>query len=186
MKPLWLEHLEQTLVQHAHIPSSVFAQMATVSVEHRPANRTVVFRGFSSAKLLFATRMDSEKIEQLLKNPWAEVCWYFIESREQYRILGTCQVITAADQTELAKTRATIWHSFSPESKQMLTWPASGQPLSNLQAFQAPVPEGIPESLVVLALVPEQVDLLSLGAKPHQRTRHMFKDGHWQVTAINP
>ena len=33
------------------------------------------------------------KVEHVQKEPWAEICWYFTESREQFRLGGNLQII---------------------------------------------------------------------------------------------
>ena len=84
-------------------PASRFAQLATVRADGTPACRTVVFRGFTagvlpglpSCALQFSTDTLSEKCEQLAANPAAELCWWFPESQEQYRVQGTLQLVTA-------------------------------------------------------------------------------------------
>ena len=64
-----------------------YVQIATVREDGRPANRTVVFRGFlwETEKLTFVTDSRSCKVQEVAKNPWCELAWYFPDSREQYR-----------------------------------------------------------------------------------------------------
>jgi hypothetical protein len=45
----------------------------------------------------------SEKVEQLAGQAWAEICWYFPESREQYRITGALTVIGEECQDDKLK-----------------------------------------------------------------------------------
>ncbi len=185
MKPEWLEGLEQSLAKHLHIPSSIFAQLATVDLDNRPANRTVVFRSFASEKLVFTTRQDAEKVSQVLNNPWVELCWYFTESREQYRILGKCQVIDVSS-VEMQETREHVWQTLSDSSKQTFTWPASGKPLESLESYQKRTPDNLPDQFVLLVLEPRQVDILDLRSTPHQRNIYSLTNKDWVVQAVNP
>ena len=71
-----------------------YFQMATVTAEGHPKNRTVVFRGFCAddTSLLVITDRRSEKIVELEQNAAVEVAWYFTRTREQFRIsaVTTC------------------------------------------------------------------------------------------------
>ena len=40
------------------------------------------------------TARRSPKLHHVEKNPWSEVCWYFTESREQYRLGGRLNIVT--------------------------------------------------------------------------------------------
>lgn len=35
----------------------------------------------------------TRKLEDFQKQPWAEICWYFTETREQYRLTGKLSLI---------------------------------------------------------------------------------------------
>ena len=37
----------------------------------------------------------TKKMDDFKKQPWAEICWYFTETREQYRLSGKISVIDA-------------------------------------------------------------------------------------------
>ena len=42
----------------------------------------------------------SHKVEEIALNPWGEVNWYFIDTREQFRLLGQLHVVTKDEQDE--------------------------------------------------------------------------------------
>ena len=94
----WRHLLEQAIEQHAHLPQARFVQLATIRRDGRPANRTLAFRGWLEPEecLLFTTDLRSAKVRQLGAWTWAEACWYFTETREQFRLLGQISVETAA------------------------------------------------------------------------------------------
>ena len=87
---LWRPSLVLALYRNRHAPYSRFVQLATVRADGRPANRTVVFRGFldETPQLTFVTDSRSPKVAELSHSPWAEVCWYFPVTHEQFRIGG--------------------------------------------------------------------------------------------------
>ena len=48
-----------------------------------------------SVILRFITDARSGKIKELIENNFAEVCWWFGGTSEQYRISGTCEIVAA-------------------------------------------------------------------------------------------
>lgn len=185
MKVEWFERLRASQQKHQHSPSAVFAQLATVSPDNRPANRTVVFRFFIDTSLVFTTRQDSEKVAHLQHNPWAELCWYFTETREQYRISGRCKVIDASS-IDMQEVRERVWQTLSDASRQTFTWPAPGKPLESPESFAHALLPGLPETFVLLVLIPFKVETLDLLFTPHQRRYYDLLDDQWQDVDVNP
>ncbi|KAM0926553.1 hypothetical protein ACQ4PT_003586 [Festuca glaucescens] len=91
----WRTLLQRALDANAHLKHSTFFQLATVGEGGRPANRTVVFRGFQEHcdKIQIHTDARSNKVGELKEWPLGEICWYFTDSWEQFRISGIIDVI---------------------------------------------------------------------------------------------
>jgi hypothetical protein len=151
----WKEPLQRALKKNAGSRDSRYVQLATVRPDGRPANRTVVYRGFlaDSNVLTFVTdtRWEalsggswllpwvrfcrcrhgpslacaslpdasqpharrspaahrSRKIGEIAHNPWAEVAWYFPNTREQFRVLGKLTIVDSqTDDAALQKVRS--------------------------------------------------------------------------------
>jgi len=79
-----------------------YFQLATNSLNGYPSNRTIVFRGFlkegeiddqekslsefmSKNPLKFTTDVRSEKVKELHLDNRAQLCWYFHDTKEQFR-----------------------------------------------------------------------------------------------------
>ncbi|OQU93382.1 hypothetical protein SORBI_3001G532600 [Sorghum bicolor] len=94
----WRTLLQRALDANAHLRHSTFFQLATVGACGRPANRTVVFRGFQEHcdKIQINTDARSNKIGEIKSCPFGEICWYFTDSWEQFRISGSIDVIDAS------------------------------------------------------------------------------------------
>ena len=63
--PVWRSKLLKSLAQNKRLANSRYVQLATVRPDNRPANRTVVFRGFLSDdddSLTFVTDSRSRKV----------------------------------------------------------------------------------------------------------------------------
>ena len=185
--PIWRETLDDILQRHAHLPTAAFAQVASVRADGRPANRTLSFRFFlSDNRLLFTADSRTEKIAQFEANPWAEACWYFSESRVQFRLLGTMHTVRDPDEEEMILARRRTWQERSAESRQSFTWPAAGQPLEERDVFKYPAPTVPPANFALLVLAPEQVEILDLSCQPHARSVHRVAAGGWHTEKINP
>ena len=128
---LWTPSLYLALFQNRHAPASRLVQMATVNAQGRPANRTLVFRGFvnETSQLTFATDLRSPKTSELVHSPWAELCWYFPVTHEQFRIAGPITVV-GPDATDhvLAAARRDAWRALPEATRITFTWPAPGLP----------------------------------------------------------
>ena len=92
---LWRPSLDLALHRNRSRPEMRLVQLATVRPDGRPAIRTVVFRGFldDPRKLAFATDSRSAKRAEIEANPRGEICWYFPETREQFRVSGMLALI---------------------------------------------------------------------------------------------
>ncbi|GIL90851.1 hypothetical protein Vretifemale_18572 [Volvox reticuliferus] len=63
--PIWRDKIQKSLSKNKHLANSRYVQLATVRQDGRPANRTVVFRGFLADDddcLTFVTDSRSRKV----------------------------------------------------------------------------------------------------------------------------
>jgi pyridoxamine 5'-phosphate oxidase len=188
--PPWRSSLSRALHRNRSLPASRYLQLATVDAEQRPHNRTVVFRGFydPGSQLQFVTDVRSSKAVQVTQNPWAEACWYFSKTREQFRIAGQLQLITADSPNDLQPARRQAWEHLSNNSREQFAWPLpaasreqEGQSFEvSCLNFEQPL-----ANFGLLLLNPIAVDHLELRGAPQNRWQYLW-DGEWSVIAINP
>uniref|UniRef100_A0A453J8A0 pyridoxal 5'-phosphate synthase n=1 Tax=Aegilops tauschii subsp. strangulata TaxID=200361 RepID=A0A453J8A0_AEGTS len=107
---------------------------ATVGAAGRPANRTVVFRGFQEQcdKIQINTDARSNKIGEIREWPLGEICWYFTDSWEQFRISGIIDVIdgSSLDPAKLQQ-REKAWFASSVKSRSQYLGQSPGVPVAN-------------------------------------------------------
>ena len=84
--------------------------LATATVDGRPFVRVVLLKGFDQDGFVFFTNYESQKGEQLEKNPHAAIAFYWIELDRQIRISGP------AEKTSRAES-ARYFHSRPPASQ---------------------------------------------------------------------
>lgn len=204
----WRSQITGALHRNRSLVYARYLQLATVRSDGRPANRTVVFRGFydpllekfggrstSTAnfppnQLQFVTDRRSEKIDQIVNCSWAEACWYFPKTREQFRLLGELKIIDIENHdSELSQLRQTLWQQLSDSGRSQFYWPSPAAPKAEDVAFEPPskYPDDPPDTFCVLLLQPQQVDHLELRGTPQNRHRYSYDPQQgWLTTSINP
>lgn len=190
--PDWRQILIGVLHRNRKQPYSRYFQLATVRTDGYPANRTVVFRGFlndtSQLKIIVDSR--SEKINQIQHQHAAEACWYFTETREQFRLAGKLTLVGAdCDDMELQKARVSTWQELSDNARIQFAWAHPGEKRASPQAFSPPQPDAVtplPEFCLLL-LDPVKVDHLQLRGEPQNRYLYTRDNlGNWSCFEINP
>ena len=140
----WRSFLANALKKNRSQPHSRYFQLATVRSDGIPANRTVVFRGFleNTNRLKIITDARSEKIIEIKNQSWGEICWYFTNSREQFRIAGNMIIIDANHQDyELLKVRESTWQDLSDNARIQFAWAHPGEARANPEAVSPPQPD---------------------------------------------
>lgn len=188
----WRSPLARALHRNRSLVYSRYVQLATVRPDGRPANRTVVFRGFldDTNQLKFITDQRSEKTSHLIHHPWGEVCWYFAKTREQFRLLGLITLVgdDTPDAT-LQHARLRQWHDLSDAARLQFAWPPPGQPRAEAEAAFAPLapdPERPLPCFRLVLLQPTEVDHLELRGEPQNRYHYWQTAEAWQMQAVNP
>lgn len=189
---LWCPSLVLAIYLNRRAPAARFLQMATVRPDGRPANRTVVFRGFlnDTSQLTFVTDLRSSKLADLATSSWSEVCWYFPVTHEQFRIGGRVTVIgEETTDAELSSARVECWRALPEPTRLSFNWPAPGEPRDNRVPFpvEHPDPQTPLPHFGLLVLDPEMVDFLEINGHPQNRWQyHRDADGGWSGTEVNP
>ncbi|KAK9764674.1 hypothetical protein K7432_007634 [Basidiobolus ranarum] len=225
----WKTILQKTLENNIkNRKDAVFTQLATTSIKERPTVRTVVFRGFSgetssgdndpkvtSDLLQFTTHVDSTKVQEIVNNPWCEVCWWLPETNEQFRFSGKAYIIPSTNHTlykaypeldahfqnfsgsfDWEQERVAAWRSMSPGMKASFAWPKPGAPrIEEDSVFIPKVEEGENQEYLVrksldnfalLVVVPDTLDHVELSKKPNERRVYVKNESTWTVEELNP
>jgi pyridoxamine 5'-phosphate oxidase len=189
---LWRTSLVLALYQNRHAPNARFVQMATVRADGRPANRSLVFRGFlhETHQLTFTTDTRGRKTAELAASPRVELCWYFPVTHEQFRIGGAITLVgNETGAGALAAARRDTWRALPEATRVSFTWPAPGLPRDTRVPFPTEHPDPL-EPLPHFGLIvldPLDVDFLELNGTPQNRWEfHRDLDGQWSGIEINP
>ncbi|NJR23090.1 MAG: pyridoxamine 5'-phosphate oxidase [Richelia sp. CSU_2_1] len=188
----WRSLLAGSLHRNRSLVYARYLQLATVRASGRPANRTVVFRGFveNTNQLKFITDLRSQKVQEIDLYPWGEICWYFPKTREQFRIAGRLNLVNAGDSDPaLQQARQIAWQEISEAARSQFAWPQPGENKAAASVFQQPAPDSIAplDNFCLLLLEPEQVDFLELRGQPQNRSLYLRDgQGNWSVRSVNP
>lgn len=188
----WRSPLQSAIHRNRSKPYSRYFQLATITPNGYPSNRTVVFRGFlddDTNRLKIITDARSAKIQEIEHQSAAEICWYFTKTREQFRISGTLQLVTVEEtDPNLQKARQITWHNLSDAARSQFAWPDPAQPAADKSAFdvELPHPKAPLDNFCLLLLVPTKIDHLQLKSDPQQRFLYTRSDNTWKTQAVNP
>lgn len=189
----WRSALKSAIHRNRSKPYSRYFQLATITPEGLPANRTVVFRGFlddENNQLKIVTDLRSSKIRDIEHQSQGSACWYFTKTREQFRILGQLQLVTATEtDSHLQKARKTTWYNLSEPARSQFAWPDPAQPAADPSAFEIEPPNSDTplDNFCLLLLTPRKVDLLQLKSEPQKRYLYtQSEDSTWEISSINP
>ncbi|WP_069790352.1 Npun_F5749 family FMN-dependent PPOX-type flavoprotein [Cyanobacterium sp. IPPAS B-1200] len=186
----WRSPLAKALHINRAKPYSRYFQLATISAEGYPTNRTVVFRGFyeDTNWLQIITDIRSEKYQHLQKRPQSEICWYFTKTREQFRINGHIDIITHQEKDQkMLNARKQVWDKLSDNAKIQFTWANPGETLNDESIITPDNLDNPLDTFCLLIFKPQKVDHLQLKGNPQNRYLYQLEEqNHWEMSPINP
>jgi pyridoxamine 5'-phosphate oxidase len=188
----WRQVLARSLHRNRALIYARYFQLATVRADGRPANRTVVFRGFlaESNQIAMITDRRSQKISQIEQNTEAEICWYFPKTREQFRLGGALYIVDVGHlNASWQSAYSEIWKKLSESARAQFYGVAPGQPCGSEPVEIEPKTDSdsIPASFRLLVFEPKDLDYLGLKTHPHDHRRHWLdQDGVWQTESLTP
>ena len=205
----WRIPLEKAIKQNSKDAASRYVQVATIAHDTQaPSIRTIVFRGFSDSHLAFVTDSRSQKIRDIQRDNRVEVCWYFANTREQFRISGEMYVLPPVSLSDLREKsieglkitgerletiRKEYYERMSPAGRESFAWPCPGSPIEaenwydtiSTQSEEEKNSIGF-EHFCVLLMDVKRVDHLQLRGKPQQRRIFELNEGDWKETDVYP
>ncbi|AFZ03950.1 Npun_F5749 family FMN-dependent PPOX-type flavoprotein [Calothrix sp. PCC 6303] len=188
----WRSRLARALQYSRTKPESRYFQLATITTDGLPANRTVVFRGFldDTNQLKIITDIRSQKCEEIRQQAAAEACWYFTGTREQFRIRGELLMVDVNyPDLKLQHVRQQTWQNLSDAARIQFFWANPGEKRADAAAFSPPPTDEINPGVnfCLLLLDPVKVDYLQLRGEPQNRRLYIQDEsGNWSDFEINP
>lgn len=98
------------------------AMVLATAAEGRPSQRVVLLKGFGEAGLMFYTNYESRKAQELLKNPFASLCFHWDRMERQVRVEGKVEKASPEDSDTYFQQRgrgSRIGAWASPQSQEI-------------------------------------------------------------------
>ena len=184
---LWFNH---ALAAQLHEPYAM--SLATANAQGRPHVRTVLLRGATHAGYDFYTNYDSQKGNDLLDNPYAELLFYWQEQERQIRVSGRVEKISLEESTDYYHKRPRdsqiAAHISTPQSGVIASREELQQRFQNLhdQVESKDILEK-PEFWGGYRLVPDYYEFWQ--GRPnrlHDRLSYKLQDGQWVLQRLMP
>ena len=134
-------------------------------MDKTPRVRSVVFRGWTdSYEIKILTDKRSHKFSELNLNNNVEVCWFFINSKCQFRFRGSSSFDQGNDTLD-------HWNQIDDQSKIMWSWPTPGAISINNDENNLKIKSNskISENFVLIKIKILHVDQLILQKPIHMR-----------------
>jgi pyridoxamine 5'-phosphate oxidase len=105
---------------HCEVKEPNAMTLATANRHGKPSARIVLLKGFDARGFTFFTNYESHKGHDLEENPWAALCFLWLDMERQIRIEGCAERLTAAESDEYYHNRpvgSRLGAWASPQSK---------------------------------------------------------------------
>jgi pyridoxamine 5'-phosphate oxidase len=98
----------------AQLPEPNAMTIATATSDGKPSARMVLLKDYSERGFVFYTNYNSHKGQQLVKNPWGAIAFWWAELERQVRIEGRVEKVSEAESDEYFHSR--------PKGSQLGAW----------------------------------------------------------------
>ena len=161
----------------------VVATLATVGLDGAPRARMVFVRHLDAetGEIRFTTDARSQKVAELARQPMAELVFWTPHERVQVRVRGPMGIVPEASAIN------DQWAELREASRALFFWPPPGEPRHKDELFPKTVAADAPppETFIVLAMHPTEVECLELNDSPHRRRKWSAVE-HWMPHLLNP
>ncbi len=166
--------------------------LATTQRDGRVSSRIVLMKQLDERGFVFYTNLDSDKGRQLRAHPRAALCFHWKKLRDGVQVRVEGRVETVAD------AEADAYFASRPRESQLGAWASlQSQTLPDRATFEtrcaeaeqryanAPVPR--PPHWSGQRVVPDLIEFwYGVPFRLHERHRHEWRDGVWQLRLLYP
>jgi pyridoxamine 5'-phosphate oxidase len=164
--------------------------LATATKTGKPSARIVLLKGFSVDGFVFYTNLTSRKSAELIENPYAALCFYWMPLERQVRIEGCITPVTSAE--------ADAYFASRPRDRQIGAWASlQSQQLHDRKDLEARVAElerqyantdvPRPPHWSGWRLTPDSFEFWHQNwARLHERHLYMRAGSGWKHTLLYP
>jgi pyridoxamine 5'-phosphate oxidase len=165
--------------------------LATTTADGKPSARIVLLKDFDRRGFVFYTNYESLKAQQLTKNPYAALVFWWGELERQVRVEGRVEKVSATESDEYFQSRpiaSQLGAWVSEQSQVVASREVFERRLAELeQKYQArPIPR--PPHWGGFRIVPSLIEFWQgRPSRLHDRLRYSLKkDGDWLRERLAP
>lgn len=164
--------------------------LATATASGRPSVRMVLYKGFEGGRLCLVTNFESRKAQELAKNPWAAIAFYWPGLERQVRMEGRVERAPEAlsDRYFAGRDRESQLGAWASSQSRPVTSRAELEAalVRERERWQGRAVER-PPHWGMLLLEPARVELWVAGAhRLHDRFAYDASDAGWRITRLSP
>jgi pyridoxamine 5'-phosphate oxidase len=182
----WLEDAKNTKA----ITEPTAMALATATAAGEPSVRMVLLKAHDERGFVFYTNLESRKSAELLANPKAALCFYWMPLERQVRVEGRIEPVSDAEADAYFATRARdsqvgAWSS--KQSRPLKERVDLLQAISNNMARFDGREVSRPPFWSGFRVVPHSIEFWQQGDfRLHERTLHTLAGSQWQVGNLYP
>ncbi|MEE9445838.1 MAG: pyridoxamine 5'-phosphate oxidase [Cocleimonas sp.] len=174
----------------ADIPDASAMSLATVSVDGKPTQRTVLLKLFDEKGFIFFTNYSSLKSQQMEKNANVSLLFPWTELERQIEINGTATKISTAESLKYFLSR--------PRGSQLGAWASTqSSPITSRQILEGQLQKmknkfthgeiPLPDFWGGYRVAPETIEFWQGGVnRLHDRFEYKRVDGNWDIQRLQP
>ncbi len=175
----------------AQLPEPNAMTIATATLDGRPSARLVLLKDYDERGFVFYTNYESNKGQQLLKNPWGAIVFWWAELERQVRIEGSVEQVSAEEANAYFESR--------PKGSQLGAWASNQsqvipsrevleQRLQQLQEKYENQPVPRPPHWGGFRVIPAEIEFWQ-GRPSRLHDRLLYRrgdDGGWTIQRLSP
>ena len=164
--------------------------LATADREGRPSARIVLLKGFDARGFVFYSNWQSRKAEELLHNPNAALCFYWMPLQRQLRVEGRVVPVSKEESDAYFKSRMRQSQIGAWASQQSRVLPDPEMLAQSIEEYEEKfagkaVPR--PSHWAGWRLVPDRVEFWQEGPfRLHDRDLFIHREEGWDKVKLYP
>ncbi|RUO18432.1 pyridoxamine 5'-phosphate oxidase [Aliidiomarina iranensis] len=167
------------------------AMVLTTCADNQPTQRVVLLKGVSEQGFVFYTNYESQKGQQLARNPNCSLHFAWLQQERQITITGKAERLSTAENTHYfqSRPRASQLGAWASQQSQVIADRKSlEQRLAEVEARFAEEPVlPLPSFWGGFRVVPESIEFWQgRSGRLHDRFRYQRHSENWQLQRLQP